>query len=211
MLIKGPNGRLTKEAIEEIRKRVINGESKYRVAIILGLSFPTVRRYTKDLPGPIKRKITDQMERQIRNAVKNGLERYEVCKIFNVSYPTVCKLTKDYPKIRGVFLRDWCEKFLLNIMKEGFFIPKKEETIRALGSCRILRKYGFKIKVAKISYFPPVYFPRWRKEQAIMAFLKSMEARYGKKPISPGLFPGIMRQFEIPKKEWKMILRECGH
>ncbi|MCJ7816615.1 MAG: hypothetical protein MUP55_02045 [Candidatus Aenigmarchaeota archaeon] len=212
MLVKA-KGRITAEAIEEIRKRVKNHESTHRVSKALGVSQHAVRYHTLDIPKTqiFDKKLSVQTIEEIREKVRNRLSKYEVSEISDLSYSTVCKYIKDIQGCKCNYLGHESEKFLLTIMKDGFFIAKKGHMRRATVFYRILLRNGFKIKYASVHRKLAIYFPEGRDVHAFKAFLKAGEEVFGKRTVSRWLSSGITKRFEIPKKDYKRVLTECGY
>ena len=87
-----------KEFIEKIRKEVMNGKPKYRVARELGISDNTVYIHTIDIPSKkYKRVISRDLISKIREEVLKGNSKFSVAKEFGNLPDSVYRVTKDLP------------------------------------------------------------------------------------------------------------------
>ena len=212
-MVKHPNGRITPEAIEEIRKRSRNHESTRRVAKAVGVSQHTVRRYTRDIPRTQKfnKRLSAQAIEEIREKAKNEFSKHEISEISGLSYATVCRHTRGIRSRKCEYLGLETEKFLLTIMKEGYFIAEKGKMGRATRFYLKLIKKGFKIKHVCVHKKLAIYFPEGRDKHALKAFLTAGEKRFGKRMIRYWLYSGVLKRFEIPKNDYKRVRIECGY
>ena len=71
---------LDENCIKTIRERVKNGETKIEVANKLGISYYTVKKYTRDIPTILR--IPVELEQRIREEVKKGKSTWQVAEGF---------------------------------------------------------------------------------------------------------------------------------
>lgn len=84
--------RLSDEEIREIRERVKNGESRYRVGMDLRIDTKTINYWTMDLPRRKVKKLTADERENIKEEYKEGAFKSELAKKYGVCKWTVYRI-----------------------------------------------------------------------------------------------------------------------
>ena len=134
-----------KEFIQKIRKEVLSGKSKNRVARELGISDATMYAHTGDIPSRKRAKPVDnETIKKIRKAIVEGKSKYQTAGEFKIHPKLVYRLTQDlpgkaygWPGIRGNTL-----KLLQEILIQGYVLSSKMDV---KNKYHILKKYFPKI------------------------------------------------------------------
>lgn len=202
-LPKQKQKRLTSFEKQRIREEVKRGKSRYKLAREFGVDPKTIYFWTEDLPKCDRGKksvITEGMKRKIRKMVKSGMPRHDIAKIFGVSASPIYRFTKDLPDNRGKSIRGQTLMVLVEIMKNGYIIPKTYmEVLITKRAYRLLRNY-IPIKKADLgNKKESVYFIEGKGKEAFRAFLKATK----KKVMGYQQLCAIMPLFGIPKKDYQ--------
>ncbi|MCK5022887.1 MAG: hypothetical protein KAS04_01805 [Candidatus Aenigmarchaeota archaeon] len=160
------------ELKSKIRQKVENGSPRYDVAREFNISPKNVYNWTNDLPKMHcgRRKIPDKTRKKIIKYVESGMPRIEVAKTFGVSTSFVNRLTMDLSKKQGnTGIRGGTLNLLKVLMKDGFYVPKREDTNQVKRSYRYLK--GHVPVKSVIVRNRPVYFMEGKEKEAMKAFL----------------------------------------
>ncbi|MCD6572459.1 MAG: hypothetical protein J7K62_04240 [Thermoplasmata archaeon] len=165
---------IPEELVKRIRDEVLSGKLKWQVAQELGVSYDTVKKYTRDLNHRIRsyRTLPSYLAREIRERVQNGESKYQVSRELGVSYQTVTMLTRDLPSTRPGFpgIRGKTLEAMQKLFSQGYILDVDPRQIRQL------RKYFPEIKVAVIEKKHICYLDEKAKDAA-MAFLKTRKKK----------------------------------
>lgn len=183
---------IPEELIKKIREEVLSGKLKWQVAQELGVSYDTVKKYTRDITldrnTKGRRSLPPYLIREIRERIQSGKSKYQVSKELGVSYSTVVRLTRDLPSNKPGFpgIRGKTLQILQRLLTDGYVVDADPERIRHL------RKYFPEIRMAVIGRKHICYLD----EKAKMAALAFLEME-NKKVISYQELKSITKVFGV--------------
>lgn len=127
---------LSQKIIQKIRKEVLAGKNKYRVARELGISKTAVYTHTIDIPSgnrgkPLSKEILDR----IRKEIHQGKSKYQIAKEMNISPNAVYRLTKELPNKykRQPYISGKPLELLKELLEKGFvYTRENRNALRSL-------------------------------------------------------------------------------
>ena len=167
----------------------------------MGLTYYTVKKYTKDIK--IKRGLSSEKKEMIRNEVKNGKPKIQISRELNISPEIVYHHTKDimvgYPHDFGI--EGNTLKLLKEIMENGYAKPSKEYTYKCYQKLRLKFSNIRRVKM----YGKTIYFIQENSDLAMRIFLEDLN----KKIISYQELQQIINVFdgEMIRKDKKKYIR----
>ena len=122
--------RLSESVIQTIRDEVKKGKYKIEVALELGLSYYTVKKYTKDIRTILG--IPLELEQRIKDEVDKEKSKRQVARELHVSRDTVQKYTRNMPR-KPFIWRKRSKEQIEQIQHTFLKCKSKTETAKRLG------------------------------------------------------------------------------
>ncbi len=112
--------KLPNEVVEQIRKAVQGGKSKYKVSQELTIPYKRILKYTKDIPAD--RGIPIELRKRIRQEVIAGKSKRRVAMELDVSESTVQYYTKDMclTPFRKLNIPDKKLELMKDLLQDGY-------------------------------------------------------------------------------------------